>query len=283
MTNTDTAKYGESAAPVAVLRRTAQGVDRRWLKGRLWLRHRAEDWSQYRRILRMTKRPIVISGCGRSGTRLLLSWLSAHPRIFAIAEETFALCPPQRSGNRSAHPQIEILYDSLLRSEIPSSCARWCEKTPKNVQHIARVLDYFGAGSRFINIVRDGRDVVTSFHPQSPDRYYVAPTRWVSDVSAGLAFDHHPQVLTIRYEDLVGDTEAVGRTICSFVGEEFTDALLRYPHTAKVRSNRAWPGEATKLHQKSVRRWDVERHRDVVDRLIAIPQATALLRHYGYL
>ena len=66
-----------------------------------------------------------------------------------------------------------------------------------------KVLEEFRERVKIIHIVRDGRDVVLSRHPVDTARHWISPSRWVEDVSAGLSFEGHPQVLTIRYEDLV--------------------------------------------------------------------------------
>lgn len=41
----------------------------------------------------LPEKPIVIGGCGRSGTTLLLSILGAHPDIFALASELYPFYP----------------------------------------------------------------------------------------------------------------------------------------------------------------------------------------------
>jgi hypothetical protein len=238
-----------------------------------------------RRIRELMRRPIVIGGCGRSGTTLLLSVLSCHSRIFAIDRELDAFCPDAYS----AEPDLTVptRWDWLWRyfadTEIPPSCSRWCEKTPKNVVVFDRILRAFGEDVRLIHIVRDGRAVVTSRHPQDPTRYHVSPERWVTDVSAGLRVEPHPQVLRVRYEDLVLDPTATMRTICEFLDEEYEDAIAGYPGTAKVRSHAAWSSGATRLSPDSLETWKQPEHRQVVSRLLAIPEADELLHELGYL
>lgn len=178
-------------------------------------------------ILRLRRGPVIIGGCGRSGTTLLLSILSSHPHIFGIDDETYALCflaylydtdsaRPKSNIGPEFFPvkpgldspiRLDILYEYLARHQVPDSCTRWCEKTPKNILFCKQILECFGKNSRFIHVVRDGRDVVTSRHPTDPSTFWVKPTRWIQDVEAGLDYEKHPQVLTLRYEDLVTDPE----------------------------------------------------------------------------
>jgi len=242
-------------------------------------------------ILEMSQCPIIIGGCGRSGTTLLLSILSCHPHIFGIAEETVALCPDGYGDDGMYNPapdtnkpfQMEKIYRYLIKHDIPAHYRRWCEKTPRNVLTIGKIIDYFGDGVRFIHIVRDGRDVVTSRHPHDPDRYWVPPHRWVQDVSAGRAFENHPQVLTIRYEDLLRDYEAIMLRVCDFIEEEFVPAFLDYPHSAKINQSGAWFGPARAISTGAIGRWRRPEFARRVADLLAEPDAIALLRYYGYL
>lgn len=269
------------------LKSSAQHIDRRYLKGDLYLHRYCRDRATRRKIQAMSQRPVLIGGCGRSGTTLLLSLLSAHRHLYAIPDETLAFCPSAYSAERDYEQAftLELLYSRLVTVDphLLHSRTRWVEKTPKNVHFIGRLIDYFGEGLRFINIVRDGRDVVTSLHPTKPHTYWVAPERWVDDVAAGLRFEEHPQVLTVRYEDLVADYRSVLGAICAFLGEAYDEAFDAYPDSATVRTSRAWYGQATEVSRTSLRRWEQPQHAAVVQQLTEVPRARALLAHYGYL
>jgi hypothetical protein len=182
-------------------------LDRAYAKGRLFLLWKGA-LSQYRRILQRNRNPILIGGCGRSGTTLLLSLMSAHPEIYAVPYETEAFTPgaypPEGNVSLEGEFRIDFLYSHFLEADVDlEGVARWCEKTPMNVHFFGRLTEYFGPEMRFLNIVRDGRDVVTSQHPNDPTSYWVTPHRWVRDVQAGRRVEDHDQCLTIKYEDLV--------------------------------------------------------------------------------
>lgn len=246
---------------------------------------------QAERILQLGKRPIAIGGCGRSGTTLLLSILSCHPKIFAIDIETTALCPDgygadgmyNRNPNIGMPFKLEKIYEYLLAHEIPASCTRWCEKTPRNVIYFERILRHFGKPARLIHIVRDGRDVVTSVHPRDASRYWVTPHRWAVDVAAGRRLENHPQVLTIRYEDLVRNYEMIMRRICDFVEEEYTPAFLQYPDSARVKESIAWFNPAQTMNDRSIGRWQEIKYVNIVEEFLREPGVVELLKHYGYL
>ena len=242
------------------------------------------------RLQRMSRRPVIIGGCARSGTSLLLSILSCHPNIFGIAEETVALCPDGygADGLYNKTPDLEVplaiwkIYDNLLNKKIPASCIRWCEKTPRNVLYFDRILAYFGAQARLIHIVRDGRDVITSRHPVDPSRFWTTPDRWVHDVAAGRAWEHHPQVHTLRYEDLLQSFEPTVHRLCEFLEEDFVTAFLEYPASAKVKESIAWFDSAHQISTASIGRWRKPEFAERVQALLSERGALELLQHYGY-
>jgi hypothetical protein len=285
-------------------------VDRRLTKGRLFLLWHGVWGRRYRKIMQMNENPILIGGCGRSGTSLLLSLLSVHSNIYAVPRETYAF-RVNKDGRVDPNGafQIDLLYSHFVEDRPPlEKYSRWCEKTPKNIQSAERVLDYFGEGARFLHIVRDGRDVVTSTHPSDPTTYWVPPARWVADARAGKVVEKHPHVLTVRYEDLTTDPLSEMRRICAFLGEPFEKERFRaYPASAQFGtgdffSSSSLPGNASEknassekgegkngtrknesVHTRSIDRWEKKEHASVVRRLLDHPGAVELLKHYGYM
>jgi len=252
-----------------------------WLA--LFVQHRWRTLHGVRELRRLNDAPIVIGGCGRAGTTLLLAVLSCHPQVHTIGTETSALCPL----GYTPLPELPspIRWDRLVRSLLEEGTSpeqlRWCEKTPRNVRVFPRLLEVFGDRTRFLHIVRDGRDVVTSHHPRDPDRYHVRPERWVADTAAGLAVTD-PRVLTIRYEDLVLDFECTVRQLCDFVNLSFVPEFLGFPTTARLQDHPAWPNGVRPVSPGSIGRWRDIRYKPLVERLLATPGAAALLRQLDY-
>jgi hypothetical protein len=207
--------------------------------------------------------PVVIAGCGRSGTSLLLSVLSCHPDLYAIGHETLALT------------------ESPLRLSGFPKDRRWMEKTPANVLNLPAILEGLPT-ARVLNIVRDGRDVITSRHPleQGP---YISIERWIRDVTAGKEMETHERVHMLRYCDLVRDTAYTLERLCDFLDLWLVPELLRYPETASVQMHLAWDGPARPLNADSIGRWRKPEHADDVERFMRKERAVALLRHYSYL
>jgi hypothetical protein len=221
---------------------------------------------------------IVIGGCGRSGTTLLLSILSCHPNIHAIPVETRFLCPgAYAEPSECPPPRLDYLL-ARARESGARPGQRWCEKTPGNVRCFHAIKGAI-PDVRLIHLVRDGRDVVTSRHSIDPSRYWVAPERWVADVELGLACD---AALTVRYEDLVADYEATVRAVLEFVGEDWDEALADYPARATIKEARAWGGAAAPISLSTVGRWRAPEHSGAVRDLLAQPRAVELLDRLGY-
>ena len=236
---------------------------------------------------RFARPPIIIGGCERSGTTLLQSILSAHPRIHAMADELWAFCygPPAGFGGRRPI-RLSRLYKYLGQYPIAHEARRWCEKSPANVFFFESILEHFDGRVQLIQIVRDGRDVVSSMHPGDPDKPWVPIRRWIAAVEAGLPYRAHDGVLTIRYEDLIADYMPTTQRICQFLDEEFTPELTDWHANARVRSSVNLVGGAVGgIHTQSIRKFEAPDfpYRRIVEQLMAEPRARRLLEAYGYL
>jgi hypothetical protein len=231
---------------------------------------------------KFTDHPIIIGGPPRSGTTLLLSLLGSHPHIHAIDYETTAF-----------HPRIQpeklfaaLFFENEIRRPrfISPLKSRFAEKTPGNIRHAKSVIEFFSGKVKIINIFRDARDVVTSRHPLDPTQYWVPIERWVEDVKSGLdAQQHYPNVLSIRYEDLVAETETVIRKACAFIQEDFDPRMMEYHKHTNVQTNLAWSGKARPIHAESLRKWENPEHASRINELMANSEAVMLSRQLGYL
>lgn len=278
--------HRNAAAIAGVRSRLEEDFKRR---GQQWIKEAFDkleaDGTNIEALAQLTREPVIIGGCGRSGTTLLNSILSAHPNIAAIHPETYAFCPT------AYHPKVDLkaplepakALDALARQKLPAAARRWSEKSPKNILYFGRILDYFHRRVKLIQLVRDGRDVVTSMHPDRPGRFYVSPERWIAEVAAGARFLGDPRVLTLRYEDLVLDSAAAWERIFRFIGEPLAPELFDYPRSATLQTDRAWFGPAKNIHADSIGRWrEHPGEGSPVRHLLEDPEGSRLLRLYGY-
>lgn len=206
--------------------------------------------------------PIIIGGCGRSGTTLLTAILAAHPKLAAIDIETYAFYPrPLRLRN-------------ILNNK---SEGRWIEKTPRNVCVFSTIKTIIPE-AKLIHIVRDGRAVVTSHHPNHKQKYWVNKERWVNDVWAGLMF---PAFL-VKYEDLVLDTENTLKKICSFIGEDFSKDMLDFVRNSNIKDDASFGGKVSPLYSNSIYKWASEEHKKTIDDFNNDLRCQALMKLLNY-
>ena len=209
------------------------------------------------------KRPIIIGGCARTGTTLLLSILGAHPDVFAIGDESYAFSP------------LPIKPNKLIA--VPDD-KRLCEKTPKNVHSFEEIYKYFNGDVDLIHIMRDGREVCTSKHPRFSG-YYVSPERWVEDTRMGLACWH---ACPIFYENLVTKTEETIRRLCENIKLEFHPNMLDHSKHTNVQNNAAWEKEATKIETHSLSKSKNLEHAKRLKEFMDHKPAVKLLKALGY-
>jgi hypothetical protein len=231
-----------------------------------------------------SKAPILIGGCPRSGTSLLLSVVSAHPNVYAFPHEVDAFTEWERSGKGKLNPvRKDRLYRYLITHKIPNDVTRWCEKRPYNVRYLNEIFEYFKSGCRFIHIVRDPRGVCTSYHPSKPNEYWVSPRKWVREVSAGLTFSGHPQVLTIKYEDLIMRNKEVVNDICNFIDESAGAKMGDWLTNATIRSNKAWFRNLSILEVSPLNKWRDPTHNQRVEEIMSSDEIRRLMKELGYL
>ena len=181
---------------------------------------------------------------------------------------------------------IEVVYGAHLRA---SGKVRWGDKTPPYIQILPELAALF-PGSKFIYLVRDGRDVAKSFQhlrmygPWLHDNTveWRDASHWARKWMRSQYADH---ILQVRYEDLVIDAEGTLRRICTFLGEEFESQMLSWHE--KV--GRMVPTRELHVHrklQRDVRREDIDRwKREMTARELFVAEAF-MYRHldrYGYL
>ncbi|MBT3321284.1 MAG: hypothetical protein HN392_03265 [Anaerolineae bacterium] len=237
------------------------------------------------KTLTFSSPPIVIGGSQGSGAELILSILSCHPNIHTVSGDVKLNYPTRHpllpirtvkshriNTNKKVPINLQELRIKLYREPIPFSSKRWCGLSSLSVLAYERLLTYYGKGIQIINIVRDGRDVVTEEDKKIMARYLTTAEQWVYDIKAGIKFENHPQVLTLRYEDSIQNYEDTINMICEFIGEEDKTPFLNYPVGATIIQDSYWIG-----------RWQQPEFVGRIDELLKTPSAEICLEHYGYL
>jgi len=112
----------------------------------------------------------------------------------------------------------------------------WVEKTPKHLALVSEIRNLV-PGGRFINVLRDGRQNIASLYEAAlkhPNVWWRAGrgdldqalNRWNESVRHTRALRNVAEVLLIRYERLISDTETVLREICAFAGLHFKPEMI---------------------------------------------------------
>ena len=118
-----------------------------------------------------------------------------------------------------------------------------------------------------------------SRHPKRIDGYWVAPERWVNDVSEGLKYADHP----IKYADLINDFETTMKKVCDFIGVPLTEEMESWLENSRVQRNRAYFGrQVPPISNQSIGKWKKPENQDRVNDFLNYPGARELLEQLGY-
>jgi hypothetical protein len=155
----------------------------------------------------------------------MLAILSNHPAFYPITYES-ALFKRSESEIR----EIMLQWD---RECVAAGKKRWIEKTPPHIFQIKK-LSLHRPQSKFILMLRDGRDVVCSLKYRTEYKNFEERVeRWIYDNLAGLPYWNHPNVMVVKYEDLVGETEITLKKVFNFLGEKYVSQVLDYHQQQK--------------------------------------------------
>lgn len=171
---------------------------------------------------RLIKPPVIICGCPRSGTTLLMAILDSHPEIHVVPFETAVF--QKRSIEKRVFKGVALnrwfvkmhFRSYLFSTKIKRTAKRWCEKTPVNILNVHEIDLLFNGRIKFINIFRDGRAVMASRH--SRFGYMVSPDLWKKCVTEGIAHAHRNNFFNVHYEDIINNTSGTLKSIENFLG-----------------------------------------------------------------
>ncbi len=222
--------------------------------------------------------PIIIGGCGGSGTSLLRQVLNRHSQIY-IAPETHVFAKnriyrdwqaakgqlTKRSifglrtsgmtmytGFNLKHSDFKDVKLSDIQDDDFSSFAEgifsqpmednakqiWGEKTPNNAYHFLDIIEKIPKAT-CIMLVRNPYDNIASLVSRGYSISY-AVSRYLLSNAFGLRAKDSGQVKIIKYEDLVTDTQGTLETLFRDLNLEFEAVMLE--------PSKASPNEGTKMN-----------------------------------
>ncbi|WP_222192365.1 sulfotransferase family protein [Modestobacter italicus] len=224
---------------------------------------------------------LFVVGCPRSGTTLLQSFLAAHPGVHSFPETHFfyrlraggvraeqgvisaelAADLPQVAGflgrpgmswpvPPTVHGTAEAFVATADEVTLAAGASAWVEKTPANLYAID-LIEQLVPGARFLHILRDGADVVTSLCAVAGgwgSTYSVdqALELWTECVEITAAHRDRPGHHVVSYADLAQHPEPTLRSACDVVRLEYTPAMVDGRATAArglIKDFEHWKGD----------------------------------------
>lgn len=190
-------------------------------------------------------RALFITGARRSGTYWLQRIITAHENVGAVPSESHLFShgisplldrlsgadPSDQTVGR-VHADREAVLDSVrdlcdvVLAPYRAGAEGWVsERTPLHVYHLGLIASVYPDG-RFIQIVRDGRDVARSLVEQEwgPTTHEAAALEWRDAIrAAGDSTLPAGSYREVRYEDLLTDPEPLIADLFDWLGLK-TDA-----------------------------------------------------------
>ncbi len=135
-------------------------------------------------------------------------------------------------------PSVQAMLESLTAQFAEKNGkARWVEKSPGHAFNLPEIRALYPR-AKILRIVRDPRDVALSSRklPNLSDTITANLYLWLKIITASdRFFQNDPNSLTILFEDLIENPEAVLRQVCLFLEEEFDPGMLEfYTNAAQV-------------------------------------------------
>lgn len=149
----------------------------------------------------------------------------------------------------------EIINELCLIRNKQLGYAAWGDKTPHYVGDISSIYSLF-PDAKYLYIVRDGRDVALSLLQKNwgPNNIFSCAEYWkdlTADKPELKLLEDNNQILKLRYEDLLDNTEEHVLKIYDFLGEKIKEGELeKLCSTVKAGNYYKWKKQLTKSQIK---------------------------------
>ncbi|WP_193185503.1 tetratricopeptide repeat-containing sulfotransferase family protein [Nisaea sediminum] len=249
---------------------------------------------------------VFMVGFPRSGTTLLDQILDAHPDVRVIEERPvlssvgagFAAAGADALAERLA--KLDEAGAAKLRSEYAEKIARWggdglprvvVDKMPLNIVYLPLALRLYPRAKVILSL-RHPCDCCLSCFMQSM-QLNSAMANFTTMAGAAALYERvmalwqeiertlSPDHISVRYEDLVTDTEDTARRVVDFLGLDWTDDILDHTGHAKSRGVIRTPSfrqVSEPIYNRAVGRW--ARYRDLMEPYLETLAPFA--RSFGY-
>lgn len=191
--------------------------------------------------------PIFVFGALRSGTTLLRLMIRHHSQIHSPGEADFLFDHVSQVGGSWRYDRNALQGDRIFRDKntplrdgldgqalahalVEDLSAKGEGMMSLNIHRNAPVMATLFPNAKIIHLLRDPRDVARSSIGMGwAGNSFFGVDHWIG-TEAGWDDATYPedQVLTVRFETLMGNLEAELTRICAFLGLEFEPAMLKY-------------------------------------------------------
>ncbi len=174
--------------------------------------------------------------------RAVYDWIRRHRRFRRWEIEPDPEGLPAAEDNQPLARAMRWLVGRWAEAQGKPDAELWIDHTPTHLRWGETLHRLFPA-ARFVHLVRDGRGVAASVMalPWGPCDPATAARWWARALADGLALESHlgDRVLRIRFEDLVGATEANLGRIAAHAGIADDPAMLTADGFRPPRGTRA--------------------------------------------
>jgi hypothetical protein len=201
--------------------------------------------------------PIIVYGAARSGTTYVVQILNSRPDVFVSNETRLfvwvhrcltCVAADEAALYRERQPFLEHLhaaYPGLIRDfyrKLRPAAVHWGDKNPHYASPENRgCLDTIRAlfpAARFLHVLRDGRDVVSSGLRGVWRDFDAVHHMWATHADVGSAFGRSlppGQYYELRYETLVRDDVSAAADLFCFLGLEMHPATAKFCKAQQVK------------------------------------------------
>lgn len=165
--------------------------------------------------------------------RLIIASFESH-RNFPLWQVNLAdayqksLALPEKE--RSLARVINEVYFTYAAQAFPDAKV-WGDQSPIHTFYLPYIKKVF-PNARYMHLLRDGRDVVSSMVTRHGDNYlFEAVLRWKTSIKRISSFQKEltpEQYLEVRYENLVREPEPTLQKVCDFIGIHYAQRMLDY-------------------------------------------------------
>jgi len=216
--------------------------------------------------------PVFICGMFRSGSTLLEQVLGSHPNFTAGGESEFF--PRLVAREFRDYPEgLERMTSKKIQSwreqhtrlslQLTGGTSRLIDKRPDNFLYIGLIKAILPA-AKFVVTERDWRDIATSIFSTrlGPSQNYATRLQSIRHY-IGLQkelVDHWetllgPDLIRVRYEDLVGQPRETVSDLLQCLGEEWDERCLSFHELENVVKTASVWQVREPLHSRSIGRW----------------------------